>query len=91
MKLAPKTTSPIRPLIHAEGLDVTQLNAKADSALPTGFQVQRLHTDGSAVEIYEWTGANWEDVFTLSEVTSTSVTGVVRFVNPSATDIDINW
>ena len=91
MKTAPKSTSPLRPLLHAEGLDVAQINTKADSTLPAGFRVERLHSDGSAVEIYEWNGIAWEDLLTLTTVTSTSLTGVVRFPNPSSTDIDINW
>jgi len=91
MTTAPKSTSPIRPLISADSLDVTQINAKANSSLPAGFSVERVDSSGSAAEIYTWTGTEWEDGINGGPVTSTAVTGVTRFVNPSSTDIDINW
>lgn len=91
MKAAPKSTSPIRPLFQAQSLDVTQLNSKADSALPPGFKVERIHAEGYADQVFEWNGTAWEDALTLTEVTLTDLSGVVRFPNPSSTDIDINW
>lgn len=91
MKAAPKSTSPIWPLFLAVGLDVTTLNAAASSALPTGFTVERIASNGSADEIYVWDGTQWEDQLTLTVVTSTSVNGTVVFQNPSNTDISFTW
>jgi hypothetical protein len=91
MTTAPKSTSPIRPLVHATSLDVTSLNASASSSLPTGFAVERIDSGGSAAEIYEWTGSQWEDGINGGPVSSTSITGTVRFANPSSTDISFAW
>lgn len=91
MTQAPKSISPIRPLLHATSLDVATLNAAASSSLPAGFAVERLDSGGSAAELYEWTGTQWEDGINGGPVTSTSVTGVVRFGNPSSTDISFTW
>lgn len=91
MTHAPKSTSPIRPLFHADDLDVTTLNAKASSSLPPGFAVERIDSGGSAAELYEWNGSQWEDGINGGPVSSTSITGTVRFVNPSSTDISFPW
>lgn len=91
MANAPKTTTPIRPLFQAESLDAPTLNAKASSALPSGFGVAKLGSDGSVVELYTWTGSEWEDGINGGPVTVTSMTGLVYFVNPSSTDISFAW
>lgn len=91
MTQAPKSTSPIRPLVQATDLDVTSLNTAASSSLPTGFAVERLDSGGSAAELYEWTGTQWEDGINGGTVISTSITGTVVFKNPSSTDISFTW
>ena len=91
MTHAPKSTSPIRPLFHATSLNATTLNAAASSTLPTGFAVERIDSGGSAAELYEWNGSQWEDGINGGPVTSTSITGAVRFVNPSSADISFSW
>jgi len=88
---APKSASPIRPLVLAKELDVTSINTAASSALPTGFSVERLDSGGSAAEIYDWTGSQWEDGINGGPVTSTDLTGTVVFQNPSNTDISFTW
>lgn len=88
---APKSASPVRPLFVAENLDVAALNAVASSALPTGFSVARIGNDGSAAELYAWDGSSWQDDINGGPVTSTSITGNVRFGNPSSTDISFAW
>lgn len=50
MTIAPKSTSPIRPLLQATGLDVMSLNVATSSALPAGFSAEVLDSDSSAVE-----------------------------------------
>lgn len=88
---APKSTSPVRPLFVAEDLDVATLNAVASSVLPAGFSVARIGNDGSAAELYAWDGSSWQDDINGGPVTSTSITGNVRFGNPSAIDIYFSW
>lgn len=91
MTEAPKSTSPIQPLFLAVHLDVTSLNNAASSALPTGFTVERIASNGAADLIYTWDGSQWEDQLTLSPVASSDITGTIRFVNPSSTDISFTW
>jgi len=91
MNEAPKSPSPTRPLLLATDLCVANLNAAASSAIPTGFSVERLDSGGSAAELYEWTGTQWEDGINGGPVSSTSVTGTVVFKNPSSTDISFTW
>jgi hypothetical protein len=91
MTHAPKSTSPLQPLFQSTNLDVTALNAVASSSLPTGFTVERIASNGAADLIYSWDGTQWEDQLTLTAVTSTAITGTVRFVNPSSTDISFAW
>lgn len=91
MNHSPNSNSPIRPLIYAADLDVTDLNAKADSPLPTGFQIEKLDTFGAAIEIYVWNGSEWEDGINGGVVRSTSITGVVLFANTGSVDVDFTW
>lgn len=88
---APKSTTPVRPAFFADALNVATLNAIASSTLPTGFSVARIGTDGSASEIYAWSGTGWEDDINGGPVTSTDINGLVRFGNPSSTDISFSW
>ncbi len=88
MTHAPKSTSPIRPIFIAQGLDIANLSA---SQLPVGFSVERLDSSLGAAEIYTWTGSGWEDAITLIPVTTTSINGLIRFMNPAAYDIGITW
>ena len=89
MSDAPKSACPIRPLFHVEGLTLADLPGKASSTLPTDFQVQKLASGGNAEAIYFWDGSAFvDDEF--NPVTS-PITGVVRFVNPSSTDISFAW
>lgn len=90
MTHAPKIASPIQPLFVATDLDVASLNTAASSTLPVGFSVESIF-EGSAVEICEWTGSEWEDGINGGPVTSTSITGTVRFVNPSSVNISFDW
>ena len=91
MTHAPKSTSPVQPLFQATNLDVTSLNTAASSSLPTGFTVERIASNGAADLIYSWDGTQWEDQLTLTPVSSASITGTVRFVNPSSTDVSFSW
>jgi len=87
---SPKSTSPIQPLFQATGLDIASLNAAASPSLPDGFTVERI-TNGAADQIYQWTGTQWEDQFTLSPVSFTSINGMVRFINPATYDVEFVW
>lgn len=86
---APKSSCPIRPLFHAESLTLADLPGKASSTLPEDFQVQKMASGGNAEAIYFWDGTAFvDDEFT--PVVS-PITGTIRFVNPSSTDISFTW
>lgn len=73
-------------------LDVQTLSAKAQQALPSGFEVLEIGSGGGAVNIYTWVGSSWEDGINGGPVTTpTSITGTVYFRNPANHDVEFVW
>lgn len=89
MITAYKSTCPLKTCFHAQGLSLSDLASKASGPLPTNFQVLKIGTGGSAEATYIWDGSAFvDDEFNSA---TTPITGLVRFVNPSTTDITFVW
>jgi len=89
MIIAYKSTCPIQCNYQANDLSLADLTTKAIATLPTDFQVLKIGSGGSAEATYTWDGSAFvDDEF--NPVTGL-ITGTIRFVNPSSTDIDFTW
>lgn len=89
MITAYKSTCPIKTCFHAQGLSLSDLASQASSALPSNFQVLKIGAGGSADATYIWDGSAFvDDEF---NPVTTPITGLIRFVNPSSTDISFDW
>jgi len=73
-------------------LDIQTLLAKAQQALPSGFEVLEIDGGGGAMSIYTWIGSGWEDGINGGPMTaSTSITGTVHFRNSATYDVEFVW
>lgn len=89
MIIAYKSSCPIQGNYQANALPLVDLDTKAGSALPTDFQVLKIGSGGSAEATYTWDGSAFvDDEF---NPVTTPITGSIRFVNPSSTDILFTW
>jgi hypothetical protein len=89
MITAYKSTCPIQNSYQANSLSLADLATKASASLPTDFQVLKIGSGGSAEATYIWDGSAFvDDEFNPA---TSPVTGTIRFVNPSSTDISFAW